>query len=151
MKNFNLKKILYLYFFISIFFYSKFSTKGDNMDGNSIETREDCSDEECFKITIDINGTINKYCIKNENNKTNIKTSIFVNNTFIIFDCMKKDDEESKKCQYKNNSLENHSSISDEPSPSNCIKKKLLMIIIMIVVILQKETNIMVLIFRVLK
>ena len=125
MKNFNLKKILYSYIIISIFFYSKFSTKGDNINENLIYmTREDCSDEECFKITIDINGTINKYCIKNENNKTNIKTSIFVNNTFIIFDCMKKDDEKSKKCQYKNNSNETYSSISDEPSSSNCIQKE---------------------------
>ena len=129
MKNFNLNKILYLYIIITIFFNSKFSTNGEETDGSLINmTRENCSDEECFIITIDMNGTINKDCIKNEYNKENKakikKTSIFSNNTFIIFDCISTQDEEYKKCYYKYNSKETNWSISDEPSPSNCKKNK---------------------------
>lgn len=99
MKSFVLKLFLYLYIIIS----SKCS-----ITGQEVISKENCTNEECLKIILYNNGTINKTCVMNDYIKKDIRTSIVLNDMFIIFDCLKKDSTNYNKCQYNLNDVTNN-------------------------------------------
>ena len=123
MKNFILKIFLYLYIIISKFSITR----------NETFNKENCKDEKCLKITIYNNGTIDKECVVDEDYiKKDIRTSIALKNTLIIFDCAKKNSTNYNKCQYNLNDGTNNLDVnqckdngtSDEKNNECCYFKE---------------------------
>ena len=102
-----LNTIFYFLILINILFYS-----------NCTISKDDCINQ-CFKKIIYRNGTVNSLCVDDEKSvKEEIITSFKNEDSFIIYDCAKK--ENYGECQ--NNIQED--SVSGQPSASSCIKKK---------------------------
>ena len=78
------------------------------------KTKEDCEANQCLKITIFKNGTINKTCIKDPSYANRKSFSLEFNETFIIYDCL---EEEKKKCKFN---ISSNSSLTSDPSVENC-------------------------------